>query len=29
MDGCGAEAALEGFARELWRVPACVRKTLT
>ena len=29
MDGCGADAALEGFARKLRRVPACVRKTLT
>ena len=29
MDGTGADAALEGFARKLRRVPACVRKTLT
>jgi len=29
MDGCGAGAALEGFARKLRRVPACARKTLT
>jgi len=29
MDGCGADAALEGFTRKLRRVPACVRKTLT
>ena len=29
MDGCGADAALEDFARKLRRVPACVRKTLT
>jgi IS30 family transposase len=29
MDGCGADAALEGFSRKLRRVPACVRKTLT
>lgn len=29
MDGTGADAALEGFARKLRAVPACLRKTLT
>jgi len=29
MEGCGADAALEGFTEHLRRVPACVRKTLT
>lgn len=28
MDGVGADAALEGFARKLRAVPACLRKTL-